>query len=110
MKPLDRDLTIIQKMLKYCNEIDEAHNSFGRSYEAFTNNSVYRNAVSMCLMQIGELSNHLSGEFKDSYPAIPWYQIRGMRNVVGTNDVEIVWETATEDIVVIRAFCSEVID
>lgn len=35
MKPLERDLTIIRKMLRYCDEIDEAHNDFGRSYEAF---------------------------------------------------------------------------
>ena len=113
MKPLDRDLTIIQKMLKYCDEIDEAHSSFGRSFEAFRSNSVYRNAVSLCLMQIGELSNHLSEDFKDSHPSIPWYQIRGMRNVVaheyGTIDVGIVWETATEDILVIRSFCRELL-
>lgn len=113
MKPLDRDRSIIRKMLNYCDEIEEAHNSFGKSYAAFQSNSVYRNAVSLCLMQIGELSNHLSEDFKEQYHSIPWYQIKGMRNVVaheyGHIDVSIVWETATEDILAIRSFCNEIL-
>ena len=111
MKPRERDLSIIRKMLKYCDEIDEAHNSFGKTYEAFCDSSVYRNAVSMCLMQIGELSNHLSEDFKSDHPSIPWNQIRGMRNVVaheyGRIDTAIVWEAATDDVAVIRDFCDK---
>ena len=113
MELSNRDLTIIQKMLNYCDEIEEAHRSFGRSYEIFQKNSVYRNAVSLCLMQIGELSNHLSEDFKATYNEIPWSQIRGMRNVVaheyGHIDTMIVWETATEDIAVIQSFCKQIL-
>ena len=108
-----RDLTIIQKILDYCGEIEDAHNCFGRSFAAFKENSVYRNAVSLCLMQIGELSNHLSEDFKETHGSIPWNQIRGMRNVVaheyGHIDVSIVWETATEDILIIQAFCKSIL-
>ena len=113
MELSSRDLTIIQKMLGYCREIEEAHESFGKSFEVFQNNSVYRNAVSLCLMQIGELSNHLSDAFKESYNSIPWNQIRGMRNVVaheyGHIDTAIVWETATEDILIIESFCRNIL-
>ena len=75
MRPLERDLTVIRKMLGYCGEIDEAHTGFGRSFDVFQTSSVYRNAVSLCLMQIGELSNHLSAEFKDGHKEIPWKQL-----------------------------------
>ena len=112
--PVDaRDADILEKMLRYCDEIEEAHQKCGRSYAAFVQDSVYRNAVSLCLMQIGELSNHLSEDFKARNASIPWREIRGMRNVVaheyGHTDTEIVWETATEDIAGIRAFCERVL-
>ena len=114
MQLSDRDRTIIQKMQDYCTQIEEAHSSFGREYGAFQTNSVYRNAVSLCLMQIGELSIHLSEAFKDEHSEIPWKQIRGMRNVVaheyGHIDTAIVWETATEDILVISAFCRSILN
>ena len=50
----ERDLSIIQKMYKYCLEIEDAHKKFGKSYEAFKNDTVYKNAVFLCIMQIGD--------------------------------------------------------
>ena len=32
---LDRDINIIEKILSYCNQIDEAHTAFNKSYEEF---------------------------------------------------------------------------
>ena len=49
---LNRDMNIIEKMLDYCNQIEEANTTFHRSYETFKVNSVYKNAVCLCLMQI----------------------------------------------------------
>ena len=114
MQVNDRDLSIIEKLYKYCCEIDDAHKIFGNSYEAFKNETVYKNAVSLCIMQIGELSNHISEEFKSMNDSIPWREIRGMRNVVaheyGNIDTEIVWETATENISQIKTFCREILN
>lgn len=62
---LNRDISIIEKIYNYCNEIDEAHNTFNKSYDNFKVNSVYKNAVCLCLMQIGELTNNLSEDFKN---------------------------------------------
>lgn len=45
--------------------------------EKFMQSSTYRNAVTMPILQIGELANRLSDEFKRSYPEIPWNEIRG---------------------------------
>ena len=110
----NRDICIIEKMKKYCDEIEEAHNKFGMSHELFLTDAVYRNAVSLCIMQIGELSNHLSEDFKKDHSYIPWKEIRGMRNVVaheyGSIDAEIVWETATESISEIKKFCQDILE
>ena len=38
MNTQPRDLQIIEKILKYCNEIDHAHNEFGCSFDAFSSN------------------------------------------------------------------------
>ena len=78
----NRDINIIEKISDYCNQIDEAHTAFNKSYEEFKVNSIYKNAVCLCLMQIGELSKNLSEEFKNNNPDIPWKQIKGMRNIV----------------------------
>lgn len=106
---LNRDIGIIEKIYNYCNEIDEAHNSFNKSYDTFKINSVYKNAVCLCLMQIGELTNNLSEEFKNNNTDIPWREIRGMRNIVaheyGHIDYETVWETLEDGVPVLKEFC-----
>ena len=75
----------------------------------FCNNPTYRNAVATWLMQIGELTNKLSQEFKDGHKKIPWRAIRGMRNVVaheyGNIDEETVWETAENGTKELKEFC-----
>ena len=42
-----RDKEILQHILKYCNEIDQAVDCFGDDETEFISNAVYRNAVSM---------------------------------------------------------------
>ena len=103
---------LLKHIIGYCNQIGEAHSQFGNSYEAFCSNSVYRNAVAMCVLQIGELSNHLTEDFREATAGdIPWKQIRGLRNVVaheyGNIDLETVWETSEAGIMELRDFCDE---
>jgi uncharacterized protein with HEPN domain len=109
MKNPERDQTILEHMLRYCMEIESAHQDFGVSRETFEQRSTYRNAISLCLLQIGELSNHLSDHFKQTHSQIPWRQIRGMRNFVahqyGSADTEILWIASTEDVVSLKQFC-----
>ena len=53
------------------------------------------------LLQIGEMTNHLSAEFRESHPDIPWRLMVGLRNrLVHDYDgirLMIVWETITSD-------------
>ena len=108
-----RDLEIIEKISRYCVEIGEAHDAFQKSYDTFVSNSIYRNAVCLCLMQIGELANHLSDEFKETHREIPWRAIRGMRNVVaheyGKIDTATVWETAEDGVNELTQFCEQIL-
>lgn len=107
----ERNRDIVAHILRYCNQIDEAHRDFGSSKERFEISATYQNAVSMCILQIGELVNRLSDEFKDSNAQIPWRKIRGMRNYVaheyGTIDLEIVWYVSTVSVRELGQFCKE---
>ena len=105
----NRDRQVLEKIIRYCDDIEFSHNEYQRSFKRFSENPTYRNAVALCLMQIGELTGKLSDEFKNENTQIPWRAIRGMRNVVaheyGKIDVETVWETAENGTAELKAFC-----
>lgn len=106
------DVEILNNILKYCEQIDDANRQFNSNKEDFEKKSVYRNAVAMCVLQIGELVKRLSEGYKmHTADEIPWHQIQGLRNVVaheyGKIDTESLWETITEDIPRLYEFCSE---
>ena len=114
MKHLERDLRILEHMLSYCEQIDETIHRFGDSLRIFQQDSIYRNAAALCILQIGELVGNLSEDFRIQHPAIPWRQIKSMRNIVahryGKIDPDTTWEIITEDIPTLKQFCQSVID
>ncbi len=79
----------------------------------FTQDSVYKNATALCVLQIGELTTHLTDDFKNTYTGIPWTQIKALRNVVAHNygkiDDESLWETITSDIPKLKDYYSSII-
>ena len=113
MPDKNRDTYLVKKILQYCDDITQAHNLFKDSYDEFRNNSVYRNSVALCLLQIGELSIKLTDDFKEKHSNIPWRAIRGMRNIVaheyGHIDEEILWETSHKSVDLLREFCQKII-
>jgi uncharacterized protein with HEPN domain len=82
-------------------------------HTVFKQDSVYKNATALCVLQIGELTTHLTNDFKQSYTGIPWTQIKALRNVVAHNygkiDDESLWETITSDIPKLKDYCSSII-
>lgn len=71
--------------------------------DIFDTDRDYRNSVCMSLLQIGELTGHLTENFReDTKDSIYWPAIKGMRNLFAHNygavDVGLVWETAVSDI------------
>ena len=112
MKPLERDTNVLERIVSYCEQIEETVERFGNDYETFASDRIYRNAAAMCVLQIGELSGKLTDDFRETYPGAPWHQIRGMRNIVahsyGSVDPEITWEILTEDIPKLKEYCETV--
>ena len=107
----ERDLSILEHVIRYCDQIDEAISRFGSSEQAFTSDTVYQNAVAMCLLQIGELVGHLSEDFRSMHSTMPWRQIKALRNIIAHNygkiDAETAWEIVRDDIPSLRAFCKK---
>ena len=95
-----RDLSYIWDMRTAAQEILEFMQ--GVSQVDFERNNQLRYAVERQLMVIGEAARHVSDEFQEQHPEIPWLQIIGQRNVLahdyGEILVERVWLTATKSL------------
>lgn len=110
----ERDISVIQRMLKRCKEVDEAILYFDNSYETFTSDCIFLNATSFPILIIGELSTKLSDVFKERNETIPWNALRAMRDLIVNEFCEMnkdsIWQTATKDIPELKKFCESVID
>lgn len=86
---------------------------FEKSYDVFSNDPVYRNAVSLCILQIGELVGNLFESFRLEHTAIPCRQNKLMRNIVahryGTVDHSITWDVVEHDIPELKAYCENIL-
>ena len=109
----NRDCSIIKHMLQYCERINEAVGFFGKEYEVFKENNIYKDAVALSILQIGELSGVLTDEFKGKYNKMPWRQIKALRNIVahryGTIDPEVIWEIVNDDIPELEKYCKMIL-
>ena len=63
MKPLDRNISILEHIVGYCDQIEETIRRFGNDYGVFSTDAIYRNAAALCVLQIGELAGKLTDEF-----------------------------------------------
>lgn len=108
-----RDLNVLKHIIEYCDQIGETNREFDDDYDKFLDSNTYRNALSLCILQIGELVTVLSDEFKEEYKEIPWRDIKAMRNIVahryGTVDKEMLWNTVHEDVPELKGFCKTVL-
>ena len=99
---MDKNIGIIKKIIEHIENVLNAQKRFGNDYKTFSSDKDYFNSVCMSLLQIGELANHLTVDFKTEYTDIPWKNIIGLRHVVvhgyGQLDMEVVWATVTDDI------------
>ena len=111
---LSPDLQRLSHIRDYCVEIQNTIKRYGKDFTVFDADHDYQRSISFSIMQIGELSGGLSDEFrKETSGRIQWGPIKAMRNLFAHNyghmDRDIIWETATTDIPVLRDFCNEYI-
>lgn len=107
---MNRDGNILEHIIQYCDDIANSLERFGNDYEVFQNDRDFKNSVSMSIMQIGELTTHLSDEFKkNTSKEIPWGLIKGMRNHYAHGysfmDSKEIFETAINDIPFLKEKC-----
>lgn len=108
----NRDLNILKHILEYCGRIEESIAFFGDDYEKFKDNHIYKDAVALCILQIGELSGVLTDEFKETYNGMPWKQIKALRNIVahryGSIDASLIWDIMKNDVPALEAYCQKI--
>ena len=108
----NKDKSIIEHILVHCNNVYRDIARFGNTYNDFTTDGSFHDSVCMNLMQIGELSNKLSDEFKDSTrQQIPWQQIYSMRNHFAHGysvmDNKQIWDVVIRDVPILKSFCEQ---
>ena len=92
------DRALIQDMLDFAQEaVDFCR---GQTLASFSSDRMRHLAVVRLIQLIGEASVRLSDAARQSRPAVPWRELRAMRNILvhqyeGIDDA-IVWKTATE--------------
>ena len=108
-----KNVSILEHIIKYCDEIGETHKKFGDKLEILKEDKDYFKSISMSLFQIGELANHLSENFVDKYSNIPWKVIIGLRNIIahgyGNLVYERIWDTSHADTAILQKRCQEII-
>jgi uncharacterized protein with HEPN domain len=60
--------------------------------ERFFRDPMVQDAVIRNLEIIGEAVSHLSLDFRQQHPEIPWRSIRALRNVLVTNTLAWIWK------------------
>lgn len=93
---------IIQKIIGYCNDVEELKNIFGNTFEEFQSKFAFQYSCGMCIMQIGELISRLPENFKEKHSEVAWIKIKGLRNVYAHDyesiNLEKVWKIFNENI------------
>ena len=96
----DRDKNILLKLKEKAEVLPKLTN--GYDLQGFLGSEVLKLAVSMALINIGELVNRLTDETKQQNPAVPWRDITRLRNVAAHGydslDMERIWKIAMEDV------------
>jgi uncharacterized protein with HEPN domain len=109
-----RDISALRHIAAYCDEITASIERHNLTLDKVIADTVYKNALSMSILQIGELVNVLSQNFRVAHDTMPWREIKRMRDKAahhyGEFDVNTLWETVNEDIEPLKSYCLKCIE
>ena len=112
----DNDNVLVSKILKYCTHIEGIHSIFENNKNLFFDEDTgyaYRYAVTMPILQIGELAKNLSQNFRNTHNKISWRGIAGMRDIFahhyGSINYNEVWKTSHEDILELKNYLLKIL-
>ena len=109
-----KNIDILEHIAAYCEDIEATIKRFGKDEQIFNSDRDYRNSICMSLLQIGELTGHLTDDFREqTKDTVYWPAIKGMRNLFAHNynatDIKRVWNTALQDVPQLHEFCNKTI-
>ena len=112
---LDRTISYLNSIVKYCKDIAVIHETHENSYEQYYTDRGYQYSISFCVEQIGELGKKLrDAGFADKYPEIPWNEIAGLRNRIAHGydaiDHEMVYDISIRDIPELLQNCQRILN
>ena len=109
----DRDIVVLKRIIQYSDEIEGTIASLELTFNKFIDDYIAKNAIAMCILQIGEITGKLTDEFKLKYNNMPWRDIISVRNKVAhayeSFDLEILWGLATNQIPELKAYCEKIL-
>jgi len=108
----NRDLYYLHYIQEYCERILNYLDSIDCEKAVFMDNRVMSDAVSMNLLQIGELAGRLSEEYRNgTADRMPWQKMKSMRNLFAHDyihiDMDLVWDTAIRQVRPLMEFCTD---
>ena len=108
-----KNIDLLEHIARYCEEISQTHTAFGDSFEKFKGNKDYFKSISMSLLQIGELANHLSKDFQKKYADLPYSAMISLRNIIvhgyGILETKKIWDTSHQDTPALQIRCLEIL-
>ena len=107
-----RDIGILEHIVDYCEDIQDSLELIARSYDRFIIGKQAQYSIAFSILQIGEIVGKLSDELKTSTKeSVDWTAVKGMQNIIvhnyGEVRLDVVWNTATDDIPSLKAFCEK---
>jgi uncharacterized protein with HEPN domain len=107
------DEVILRKIIKYADDAILVVSEYDLDLPKLMALTTPQHAITMCILQIGELASVLSDEVKTAYPGVPWQQIKLMRNIAAhryhTFDKSIMWGTVSVEIPSLKEYCLEIL-
>jgi uncharacterized protein with HEPN domain len=74
----------------------------GKTRQDYDASETLQFALAHVIQVIGEAADHVSEEFKEAQPQIPWHEIIGMRHRIVHDymnvDEDVVWSVVTNDL------------
>lgn len=106
------DLQRLEHIRDYCCRIQKSLLRHKHSTEEFYADEEFQQSVAFSVLQIGELCNGLSEEYRKATGGqIQWNAIRGLRNIIvhayGSIKLNILWDIVMTDIPELKQFCDE---
>jgi len=103
----ERVESILKKMLEDAEDVITLMKEVD-SIDTLSQDMRTRKAVIMSLLNIGELTNRLSSEYRAAHTNIPWKSMIGMRNYAAhgyhTMNLDTVWKTTQTSIPMLIKF------